>query len=411
MENQATISEFDSILSSRGVSRRSFMKLCGAVAAAAGLSQLATPRVAQAMESVIGATKGNLYPVIWIEGASCTGCTESFAQVETPDVATVVLDMISLNYSETLSAAAGHSMEEAKDQTIAAGNYILVYEGAVQKGWDGNALRVAARLEPLRSRRLLATRTPSSPSAPVRSTAAGSPLIPNPSNAMGVEQYLREVGIDTPVVNVPGCPVNPEWVMSVLVDVVLLKDPGLLKLNDFNMPAGIFDQTIHDNCERRGHFENGEFVYQFGSEEEAKGYCLYPLGCRGPQTKSNCGVTMWNSRRSWCVRPALLHRLLRGEPEQPGHNWVEVNTPFYKRHRDLRVGGLVFQPGTVALAVTGLVAAALVVHGFGMKATRTHGRRCGLREDPQMGQGASEKAIGEYADPVEGGPLEDEKKN
>ena len=90
--------------------------------------------------------------------------------------------------------------------------------------------------------------------------------------------------------------------MSVLVDVVLLKDPGLLKLNDFNMPAGIFDQTIHDNCERRGHFENGEFVYQFGSEEEAKGYCLYPLGCRGPQTKSNCGVTMWNSRRSWCVQ-------------------------------------------------------------------------------------------------------------
>ena len=177
MENQATISEFDSILSSRGVSRRSFMKLCGRRGAAAGLSQLATPRVAQAMESVIGATKGNLYPVIWIEGASCTGCTESFAQVETPDVATVVLDMISLNYSETLSAAAGHSMEEAKHQTIEAGNYILVYEGAVQKGWDGNALRVAARLEPLRSRRLLATRTPSSPSAPVRSTAAGSPLI------------------------------------------------------------------------------------------------------------------------------------------------------------------------------------------------------------------------------------------
>ena len=111
MENQATMSDFDSILASRGVTRRSFMKLCAGIAAAAGLSQLAVPRVAQALEeSVIGATSGNLYPVIWIEGASCTGCTESFAQVETPDVASVVLDMISLNYSETLSAAAGHSM-------------------------------------------------------------------------------------------------------------------------------------------------------------------------------------------------------------------------------------------------------------------------------------------------------------
>ena len=144
METEATVSEFQNMLSARGVSRRSFMKLCGAVAVAAGLSELAAPRVAQALEkSVIGATKGKLYPVIWIEGASCTGCTESFAQVETPDAASIVLDMISLNYSETLSAAAGWSMEEAKEQTIEAGNYILVYEGAVLEGWGGQALRVA----------------------------------------------------------------------------------------------------------------------------------------------------------------------------------------------------------------------------------------------------------------------------
>ena len=56
-----------------------------------------------------------------------------------PDVATVVLDMISLNYSETLSAAAGHSMEEAKAQTIAAGNYLFIYEGAVLEAFDGQA--------------------------------------------------------------------------------------------------------------------------------------------------------------------------------------------------------------------------------------------------------------------------------
>ena len=98
METEATVSEFQNMLSARGVSRRSFLKLCGAVAVAAGLSELAAPRVAQALEkSVIGATKGKLYPVIWIEGASCTGCTESFAQVETPDAASIVLDMISLN--------------------------------------------------------------------------------------------------------------------------------------------------------------------------------------------------------------------------------------------------------------------------------------------------------------------------
>ena len=62
METEATVSEFQNMLSARGVSRRSFMKLCGAVAVAAGLSELAAPRVAQALEkSVIGATKGKLY--------------------------------------------------------------------------------------------------------------------------------------------------------------------------------------------------------------------------------------------------------------------------------------------------------------------------------------------------------------
>ncbi len=367
METEAKVSEFQDLLSSRGVSRRDFMKLCGAIAVAAGLGELAAPRVAQALEkSVIGATKGILYPVIWIEGASCTGCTESFAQVESPDPASVVLELISLNYSETLSAAAGHSMEEAKAQTIEAGNYILIYEGAVLEGWNGQALRVAdmpgtAHLEEAAAN---ATAVVALGSCAVNGGWMGAH--PNTSGALGVQAYLKKVGIDVPVVNIPGCPANPEWLVSVLVDVVMLGK--LPDLNAENKPAGIFDQTIHDNCERRGHFENGEFVYQFGSEEEAKGYCLYPLGCRGPQTKSNCGVTLWNNRRSWCVQagsPCI--GCCEANPNDPGQNWVEVNTPFYKRHRDLRIGDWMVQPGTIALGITGILAAALVVHGFGMK--------------------------------------------
>ena len=367
MGTEAMATEFQGMLEARGVTRRSFMKLCGAIAVAAGLGELAAPRVAQALEeSVIGATRGNLYPVIWIEGASCTGCTESFAQVETPDPATVVLEMISLNYSETLSAAAGHSMEEAKAQTIEAGNYILIYEGAVLEGWNGQALRVADMpgTEHLVEAAANANAVVALGSCAVNGGWMGAN--PNSAGALGVEQYLKKVGINVPVVNVPGCPANPEWLMAVLVDVVMMGK--LPELNSMNKPAAIFDQTIHDNCERRGHFENGEFVYEFGSEEEAKGYCLYPVGCRGPQTKSNCGVTLWNNRRSWCVQAgAPCIGCCEANPNDPGDNWVEVNTPFFKRHRDLRIGGWMVQPGTIALGLTGLVAAALVVHGFGMK--------------------------------------------
>ena len=262
MGNEACRTEFQDMLAARGVSRRDFMKLCGTIAVAAGLSELAAPKVAQALEkSVIGTTKGNLYPVIWIEGASCTGCTEAFAQVEAPDPASIVLEMISLNYSETLSAAAGHSMEEAKAQTIEAGNYILIYEGAVLEGWGGQALRVADMpgTEHLVEAAANANAVVALGSCAVNGGWMGAN--PNSSGAIGVEKYLEKAGItDVPVINIPGCPANPEWLVSVLVDVVLM-DNTLPELDGQNKPVGIFGQTVHDNCERRGHFENGEFVY------------------------------------------------------------------------------------------------------------------------------------------------------
>ena len=191
MVTEATSPEFLAKLEARGVSRRSFMKLCGSLAVAAGLTELAAPRIAAAIEnSVIGAEAGKLYPVIWIEGASCTGCTESFAQGDSPDPAYIVLQMISLNYCETLSAAAGWSMEEAKEQTIEAGNYILIYEGAVLEGWDGQALRVANEV----GTDILAHAAESANAVVALGSCAVNggwmAAYPNPSNALGVQQYL-----------------------------------------------------------------------------------------------------------------------------------------------------------------------------------------------------------------------------
>ena len=402
METEATATEFQSLLEARGVTRRSFMKLCGAIAAAAGLSQLAAPKVAQAVEdSVIGAASGKLCPAIWIEGASCTGCTESFAQVDTPDPATVVLEMLSLNYSETLSAAAGYSMEEAKAQTIEKfkGEYILVYEGAVLEKWGGQALRVAN--EP-GTKHLLEAAENAKYVVAFGSCAVNGGWMgatPNSSDALGVQQFLRKNNVATPVVNIPGCPGNPEHLVAVLVDVLLVgKVP---ELTDQGKPKQIFGQTVHDNCERRGHFENGEFVREFGSAEEAKGYCLYALGCRGPQTYANCGVTLWNHGRSWCVQagsPCI--GCCEADPNDPAQNWVQVNTPFYERHRDLRVGSIAFQPTTLAAGLTALVAVALVVHGFGMKKV---GRTDGGADFEKIRKWDAEhpdQSIGQYRDEV-----------
>lgn len=404
------IAEFDfqQALEARGCSRRSFLKFCGALAAAAGLSAAATPRVAMAVEqSVVSAQKDKLFPVIWLEGASCTGCTESFAQIETPDVATVVLEMISLNYSDVLSAGAGWSLEEAKEQTIKNGNYIVVYEGGITQGFDGNTLRIAMHTGEAILEEAASNATAILAVGSCAVNGGWMAAYPNPAQATGVQDFLAKRGItDVPIVNIPGCPVNPEWIMTVLTQVLLMHGLSSLDLNEMGKPAGIFNQYIHDNCERRGHFENGEFVYEFGSKEEELGYCLYAVGCKGPQTKANCGITLWNNRRSWCVQagsPCL--GCCEANPTDPGDNWVEVNTPFYERQRDLHIGNWFFQPTLVAAGLTGIVALALVIHGFGMKKTGRMDGGAPFEKKRAWDAKHPDKSIGQYEYAVNDDPV------
>ena len=347
-------------LEARGVSRRDFMKYCGVVAAMIGLDATAAPQIAAALDN---ATK--LKPVIWLEGGSCSGCTESTAQSDNPDLATIVLDLISLNYQETVMAAAGYAAEDAKKATIAAGHYILVYEGAVMTGWGGDALKVAGRKS---TDDLKEAARGAEAIVAVGSCAVDGGWVaaaPNPAGATGVSQYLPTQGINKTVINLPTCPVNPVWVVAVLVDVLLLgKTP---ELDELGRPKAIFGETIHDNCPRRGHFENGEFVYQFGSAEEAKGYCLYAMGCKGPQTKTNCPIVRWNKKQSWCVDA--------GAPciGCGNFSWVDNDAPFLRRMRDLPVGAGV-QPMVYGLEAAGVVAAGLAAHGIGMKVAGRAGR-------------------------------------
>lgn len=376
MATQTSAEAFEGMLEARGVTRRTFLGFCGVIAASIGLSEAAAPDVAQAIES--SATSGSMLPVIWLEQGSCTGCTESFAQSDTPDVGTIVLDLLSVNYSETLSAGAGWSLEAAKEATIEKGGYILVVEGAIMTAWDGNALLIGQEetFDEYQSKKTVTRRKGTDIVADAAKNAAavlsvGSCAVdggwqaadPNPGGAIGVQQLLTERGISTPVVNLPTCPVNPEWIVSVVIDYVMLGK--LPECDKKGFPKLIFGETVHDNCQRRGHFENGEFVYKFGSKEETLEYCLYPLGCKGPQTYTNCPVTRWNAGVSWCVASgAPCAGCGQANPFRANENWVTMNTPFLKRHRVIGAG---IQPTTIGCWVGGLLAVALTIHGFGMK--------------------------------------------
>lgn len=369
---------FDDLLADRGVSRRDFLKFCGSVAAMLGMSEAMVPSIASAVE---GAAGSKLYPALWINGGACTGCTESMAQVTYPDVATVVLDILSIDYFETIMMATGASAEEAaaKSAEENKGKFVLIYEGTVMTGLDGNTLRIA---EKTGTSILKEFASKAAAVIAVGSCAVDGGWVrayPNPAGGMGVQEFLEKENIKTPVINVPTCPVNPEWVVALVIDAVILgqlADGSILdKLDQHNRPKFIFGQTIHDNCPRRGHFENGEFVYEFGSEEEAKGYCLYPVGCKGPQTQTNCPIVRWNNQTSWCVES--------GSPciGCGNYNWVDNGAPFLGRMRKVGMGlgpsegG--YNPALVGAAAGGVVAAALGVHAVGMAATGRLGHEPG----------------------------------
>src|SRR5512143_2556090 len=124
---------FYEVMRRQGISRRSFMKFCSLTAASLGLAPTMAPKIAEAME-----TKPRT-PVIWLHGLECTCCSESFIRSAHPLAKDVVLSMLSLDYDDTLMAAAGHQAEAQLEDTIKKykGNYILAVEGNPPIGDDG----------------------------------------------------------------------------------------------------------------------------------------------------------------------------------------------------------------------------------------------------------------------------------
>jgi hydrogenase small subunit len=177
----------------------------------------------------------------------------------------------------------------------------------------------------------------------------------------GATGVMQTIGKEK-VINLPTCPVNPEWVVAMIVDFLFLGRQPIVDAE--RRPTLIYGQTIHDNCPRRGHFENGEFVTAFGTQEEVKNYCLYKMGCKGPQTKSQCPIIRWNARTSWCVEA--------GSPciGCANFDWVDNDAPFLSR----QAGTLPVSPQTIGLVLGGAALAGLVVHGIAQTATGRMGK-------------------------------------
>jgi hydrogenase small subunit len=261
-----------------GFSRRGFLQFCTAMAATMGLPAGAYAQIAAAIASA------KRPPVIWLHFQECTGCTESLLRAEHPTLEKLILDLVSLDYHETLFAAAGHQADAARKASMQAnkGKYVLVAEGAVPTKDNGIYCKIGGQTA---KDLLLECAADAAAVIGIGSCASwgGMPSTPpNPTGCVGINEIIT----DKPVVTIPGCPPNPYNFLSTVVH--FLTFGKLPDLDEKGRPKFAYSRLIHENCERRAHFDAGRFAQEFGDEGHRKGYCLYRLGCKGPETYANC---------------------------------------------------------------------------------------------------------------------------
>jgi len=347
------------VLRSHGFERRDFLRFCTMATAAMGLDASMVGRVAYALES-----KPRL-PVMWLHGLECTCCSESFLRSSHPIAQDVVLNMISLDYDDTLQAAAGHQVEEIRKKLIAEhpGEYVLAVEGNAPTKDGGVYCTVAGEtfekilLESAEHAKFVIAWGSCASNGCVQAAA------PNPTGAKPIHQLVH----GKPIVKIPGCPPIAE-VMTGLLAYVLTFD-RLPELDRVGRPKMFYGQRIHDKCYRRSYFDAGQFVESWDDEGARKGWCLYKMGCRGPTTYNSCATVKWNDGVSF--------------PIGSGHGCIgcsEANFwddgPFYSRLASVRLPGVETTPdriGKVLATAAGIGVAAHLI-GFGVNQVVTRGK-------------------------------------
>ncbi|MDX2194455.1 MAG: hydrogenase small subunit [Gemmatimonadales bacterium] len=349
----------------RGVSRRDFARFCGQVALTLGVGTALTPSVAKALQRQRKPT------VVWLELQECTGCVEATVRANEPTLGNLLLDVVSLDYSDTLMAAAGDAAEHARETAMKEnfGKYLLIVTGSVPMLEGGMYTTIAGRTAHdhlVEAAKGAAAIIALGACAHFGSVQAAKP---NPTGAKGV----REIITDRPVLNIAGCPPVPDVIVATVVH--FLTFGKLPKADSEGRPLFAYGARIHDQCPRRGHFDAGQFAHTFDDAGARQGWCLYEVGCKGPQTFSPCPIFMWNEKTSWPIGA--------GHPcigcTEP-YFW-DTMSPFYQRLPGVTGFGIEKSVDTIGLGLLGATAGGVAVH-----AAWTFADRARRRQLPIYGQ-------------------------
>lgn len=341
------VEDFGELLKERGVSRRAFIKWTSLMTGTLMLPPIFKPAVARAAEQF------SRVPVVWLHFAECTGCSEAFLRTSYPGVADILLDTISLEYHETLMAAAGDQAEACLEKAMHdfAGKFICVIEGALPLGMGGKYLRLGPK-----------GKTGIEIAKEVTSKAAATICIgscsafgniqaakPNPTDATSIS---KAIGVKT--INIAGCPPSPVNFVGTILHYLMFG--GIPALDGLGRPVWAYGKRIHDYCERRPHYDGAEFVEKWGDEGAKNGWCLYKMGCKGPYTYANCAKVRFNDGISW---PIMAGHGCIGCTEP---DFWDTMAPLEKPIHEDTFGGGQATIDTIGTVMLGVTAAGIAVH-------------------------------------------------
>jgi hydrogenase small subunit len=271
------------------LNRRDFLKLAVTLSTAFGLQGLPGPVVA-ALKKVDPASVPKL---IYLQGLSCTGCSISLLQADSPSPLSMITDYSQLSFHADLSAISGKKAIDLIEKYISgeAGPYFLAVEGAIPE-----KIPEACMIGHKTFAQYLEEAAKTMSGAVAVGACACDGGIPaaegNVTGAIGLNEFYKKRGIKKLVVNIRGCSVHPDWVWHTIIHLVKVGVPDLID----GAPKLFFSRKVHELCPRYHDFQQEIFAKRIGD----KG-CLFKLGCLGPDTPADCPTRWWNGGRTWCI--------------------------------------------------------------------------------------------------------------
>lgn len=368
------------------LSRRDFLKVAGTVGIASTIP----------LDIIQKAMAGNNHPrVIWLQGQGCTGCSVSLLNsVNIATIDDVLLNHINLEYHSNLIASAGdlaisnatNNPSPSKiavlgDEWLSTGSglqtdvsgpqgtpdgkvnlmdfaelcrqgYILVIEGAIPTGAAGRFCHVGGEMTMLQAFDRFSRYADSIIAVGTCAAFGGiAAAAPNPTGALSVTGALSYLSRSKPVINIPGCPMHPDWFVGTVIK-LLAGQPVSLDAN--KRPLDYFSSTVHSQCSNLSHY-NSAYASNVSTNHEGRNTtavsclschsrtstyvpnprtlgmtgCLWALNCKGKLAYGDCPTRKWNNPAAgtngvnWCIGA--------GSPchacTQP--NFPDGVTPFY----------------------------------------------------------------------------------